>query len=153
MASNPKVITGAVAYREKKGAPEWYIVKSRSTGNWELPKSDVRGGESSVSAILRYMKESLGIKATVLEEASRAKLTVTANGAPTEQNLYFYIMRQGKSAPDELPIAALISVESQWVSFAIAKKRLELVREQKALTEANNYLKQWEKAQTKKRKS
>lgn len=148
-----KIVTGAVTYREKKGSPEWYIVKSRSNDNWELPKSDVRGGESSVSAILRYMKESLGIKASVLEEASRAKLTVSTNGTPTEQNLFFYIMRQGKSTPDELPIATAISVEGEWVSFAIAKRRLELVREQKALTEAHNYLKQWEKAKTKRKRN
>lgn len=145
-----KTITGAVAYREKKNSPEWYIVKKKDSNNWELPKSDVRGGESSVSAIIRYMNESLGIKAQVLEEASRTKLTVNLNGAPTEQNLYYYIMRQGKSIPDEFPIKLLISVEGEWVSFAIAKRRIELVREQKALIGANDYFKECQKAKNKK---
>lgn len=145
-----KIITGAVAYREKKGAPEWFIVKTRNNEHWELPKSDVRGGESSVSAILRYMKESLGIKAQVLEEAARAKLTITANGAPVEQNLFFYIMRQSKAMPEDLPFLVTTTIEGDWVNYSTAKRRLELVREQKALTEANNYVKQWQKTKTKK---
>ena len=147
-----KSITGAVTYRDKKGTPEWYIIKSRANNQWELPKSDVRGGESSVSAILRYMKETLGIKASVLEEAARAKLTVTQNGASAEQNLYFYIMKQGKSAPDELPIKLAIEIEGEWVNYSTAKRKLSLVREQKALTQANDYLKQWQKAKNKKQR-
>jgi hypothetical protein len=96
-----KIIAGAVAYREHKGATEWFVVKSPDKDTWELPKSDVKSGESSVSAILRFMKDSLGMKATVLEEAGRASATVAHGGSSLEQKLVFYIIKQGGKATAE----------------------------------------------------
>lgn len=147
-----KIITGAVAFREKRGGTtEWFLVKPSDSKLWELPKSDVRGGESSVSAILRYLKEGLGVKAMVLEEAGRANSTLSNSGTQLEQKLIFYLMRQSKSVPEDgLPIASSIKVINDWFPYSSVKKKLGLVREQKMVVQANNILKEWKKIKGKK---
>lgn len=146
-----KIITGAVAFREKKGTVEWFLVKSPNGQSWELPKSDVRSGESSVSAILRFLKEGLGVKTTVMEEAGRANSTVNSNGSQLEQKLFYYLMRQSKSVPEDgLPFGSMIKVETEWFPYAAAKRKLSLIREQKMVAQANDILKEWRKTKGKK---
>jgi hypothetical protein len=150
-----KIIAGAVAFREHKGATEWFVIKSNDKETWELPKSDVKSGESSVSAILRYMKDSLGMKATVLEEAGRATATANHGGSSIEQRLVFYIIRQGgKASAEELATVprSTVRVNGQWVAYPAVKKKLNLIREQKMVVQANDYLKECKKEKTKKKK-
>lgn len=140
-----KLVAGAVAYREKKGEPEWFVVKSKNGERWELPKSDVKRGESSVQAVIRYTQETAGLKASVLEEAGRVNVTATIQGAPIEEKVIFYLMRNGNG---EVLIPS--SLNSEWLKFASAKKRLSLIREQKMLTAAHDILREWQQKRTRK---
>lgn len=136
-----KLIAGAVAYRERRGLVEWFLVKAADNNNWELPKSDVRRGESSVRAALRHLKEGAGVRALVLEEAGRVNVSSTRQGNSTDEKLIFYLMRQSKGAPE-----IGIFLEGKWLKLALAKKQLKLTREQKVLSQAADVLKAWQKA-------
>jgi ADP-ribose pyrophosphatase YjhB (NUDIX family) len=131
-----KLIAGAVAYREgKKGLVEWFLVKN-AKDQLELPKTDVRRGESSVSAVLRYAKESAGLRPTVLDEAGRVTLTSSKNGEDIDEKLIFYLIQNKGQEPG-------LFIEGTWLKYPLAKKKLTLVREQKMLSQANDAVKQW----------
>lgn len=142
-----KLIAGALAYRERSGGVEWFLVKSKDssaagkTGSLEIPKSDVRRGESSVSAAIRYLKESAGLRITVLEEAGRMNVTIKNNGQSQDARVIVYLMRQGTGKP-EFPA----TLRGLWLKYASARRKLELAREQKVLGQANDVLRQWQKA-------
>lgn len=139
-----KIIAGALAYREKRGGIEWFLAKSSSNGGFEIPKSDVRRGESSVSAAIRYMKETAGLRALVQEEAGRISVTARVGGQPgLSAKVYVYLMKQGSgNGRSEFPQ----TLPGQWFKFPFAKKKLDLAREQKVLSQANGILRQWQKA-------
>lgn len=139
-----KLVAGAVAYREKRGEREWFIAKTPRGEGWEFPKSDVRRGESSVQAIIRYIQEKLGIKVTVLEEAGRVNITITQQGTPLDERIIFYLMRQGESM-NGITNGVTIKPDGQWLKYTLARKRLDLVREQKVLSQAKDILKEWQR--------
>lgn len=130
-----KLISSAVTFRDEKGVVEWFLVKN-SKDQFELPKTDVRRGESSVSGILRYVKESIGLRPTVLDEVGRTTLTSTKNGEELNEKLFFYlIINKGQDSGS--------FIEGSWFKFPVAKKKLGLVREQKILAQAHELSKQW----------
>lgn len=134
-----KLTAGAVAYRERNGLVEWFVFRSVSNGKWELPKTEVRRGESSVQASLRHVRDGIGLVVTVLDEASRLSISTTQNGQPLDQKILFYLMRQVKGSPN-------VAVNSgKWLSYALARKSLTLGREQKALQQASILVKQWKR--------
>ena len=137
-----KTKVGTVACRQHKGSTEWLLIK---LGNdWELPKGEIRRGESSVRAAIRYLKEEIGVKAPVLDEAGKTTESSSQKGSQQGQKLIYYLMKRssGKSESQEL---------GSWVTFTSACKRLRLIREQKMLRQASSILKEW--AKIKKRKS
>lgn len=134
-----KLLTGALAYREKRGGVEWFLVKSKNNGGLEIPKSDVRRGESSVSAAIRFLKESAGLYVAVLEEAGRMNVTARFGSQSLGAKVIVYLARSSES---DLPS----SVEGQWLKYNSARRKLELAREQKVLGQAKDVLKQWQKA-------
>lgn len=130
-----KLVAGAVAYRENKGAVEWYLMKN-AKDQLELPKTDVRRGESSVSAVLRFAKETAGLRPTVLDEAGRLTVSSTKNGEEIDEKLIFYLIQnKGQEAG--------FSKFGTWLKYPNARKKLSLVREQKMLSQANDAVKQW----------
>lgn len=148
-----KLVTGAVTYRDKDGGVEWYVVKSRlREDRWELPKSDVKRGESSVQAIIRHTQENLGVKATVMDEAGRLNVTTTYQGAPVEEKVIFYLMRNVRGdIVDRTNMTTEVNTYGEWLKYASAKRRLSLVREQRMLAQAQGIVKEWR--QKKPRKS
>ncbi|TSC90260.1 MAG: Uncharacterized protein G01um10145_364 [Microgenomates group bacterium Gr01-1014_5] len=135
-----KLIAGALAFRERSGENEWFLVKSKDNNSLEIPKSDVRRGESSVSAAIRYLKESAGLRITVLEEAGRMNVTIKNNGQSQDARVIVYLMRQGTGKP-EFPA----TLHGSWLKYSSARRKLELAREQKVLGQANDVLRQWQK--------
>lgn len=145
---NDKIIAGALAYREKRGTVEWFLAKIGPNGGLEIPKSDVRRGESSVSAAIRYLKETAGLRALVQEEAGRISVTTKSGGQPVDAKVYVYLMKQGSgNGRSEFPQ----TLEGQWLKFPLARKKLDLAREQKVLSQANSILRQWQKAKKNKK--
>ena len=132
-----KLVAGIVAYRDKKGGTEWFVIKTAESSGWELPKMDVRRGESSARAAIRLM-DDFGESARILEEAGRATVSTTSNGESVDQKLIFYLMRRGIGG-----MVAIKKVDGKWIPYASAKRSLALVREQRILQQANAVLKTW----------
>ncbi len=127
-----KIISGAATYRTIKGQTEWFLIKSQTSDKWELPKGMTRTGESSVAAILRFLRENTGLKVTVIEEAGRA--------GSSEARLIFYLVR-GESGGMDGPVF----IEGTWFTYSLARRRLSLIREQRVLGQANMVLRKWQK--------
>lgn len=134
-----KLTSGAVVYRGKGDNAQWFVTKSKD-GTYELPKVQVRPGESSVQAILRFLRESAGVKGTVLEEAGRTRAKVSVNGKMQAVQLIFYLLR-GDDSREVGPIY----LEGEWIPYIKMRRRLALVREQKILSQANATLREWRK--------
>lgn len=137
-----KIVAGALLFKEKRLGVEWFLVKSENNGKLEIPKSDVRRGESSVSAAIRFIKESAGFRVTVLEEAGRMNMTGKIGGQGVDMKVFVYLMRLG-SGDGRSEFAPTVSGE--WHKYANARRKLERAREQKVLSQASLVLKQWEK--------
>lgn len=133
-----KLVTGAATYRKKNGRTEWLIIKSDEGSGWELPKGDVRRGESSVRGALRALLENGGIRSRVLEEAGRATVSTTVNGEPLAQKHIFYLARQRGKNEEGSKYA-----EERWLPYSQARRNLSLARERRILRQANQVLKLW----------
>ena len=112
------------------------IIKNEEE-KWSLPKIDVRRGQSSVMALLRFVRETLEIQVLVLEEAGRITLSRGSNGNESEK-LLFYLLQQQEREPRT-------PRDGKWLSCSVAKKRLALLREQKMLQQASDVLRVWRK--------
>lgn len=132
-----KIKVGAVAYRQKNRAVEWFLVKSKSKDGWEIPKSDTKSGESSVRAAIRFLKDNLGINASVVDEAARGTATFSTKGAPKELSLIYYLMKRLVGTVEE----GNLTTDGKWLSYGSAYRNLRLAREQKVLKQANILLK------------
>lgn len=135
-----KLITGLTGYRLQNTKTEWLVTKATKDSDWELPKSGVRRGESSVSALIRAMQEEMGLKGRVLEESGRTNLIKTADGEQVNEKLLFYLVR---TAPAEETKGRF--AEKRWAGYTQAHKLLGLVREQKILEQAAEILKECRK--------
>ena len=135
-----KLIAGLTAYRIQGTKTEWLVAKATKDSDWELPKSGVRRGESSVSALIRAMGEDMGLKGRVIEEAGRTSLAKTVDGEQVNEKLLFYIVRTIGAEETKGKFA-----EKKWTGFAQAHKLLGLVREQKMLQQAAEVLKECRK--------
>lgn len=135
-----KLIVGVAAYRKKNGRTQWLIVKGEEDSGWELPKGEVKKAESSVRAALRHLRDEVGVRGKVLEEAGRATVSTTADGEPLAQKLIFYLMRQ-RSRAEKLSGYS----EEKWLPYSAACRSLSLARERRILRQANETLKEWRK--------
>lgn len=135
-----KLIAGAATYRRKNGQTEWLFVKETEDGSWELPKEEVRRGESSVRAILRTLQDVGGIITRVLEEAGRATVSTTQDGKRLDQRMIFYLVRH---RPGEGTKPSYAQVK--WLPYSQARRSLGLEREKRILRQANQTLKVWRK--------
>lgn len=137
------LIGGVVLFKDGKGKKLFLLTKD-ADGKWELPKTVVRRGESSVRAAIRYTTEQGNMNARVIEEAGRATGTATINNKVVTQRYYYYLMFQ-KSGGE---ITGMGDVS--WVDYPNAVRKLTLKRESEALKNGNVQLKEWEKTKRKK---
>lgn len=135
-----RLVAGAATYRKKNGRTEWLIVKPDEDSGWELPKGDVRRGESSVRGALRALLENGGIRSRVLEEAGRATVSTTVDGEPFAQKHIFYLMRKRGKNKEGSKYA-----EERWLPYSQARISLSFARERRILRQANETLKEWRK--------
>jgi ADP-ribose pyrophosphatase YjhB (NUDIX family) len=139
--SNTKVkdilVGGSVVYKKDNGKITWFVIKEEG-GEWELPKTLVRRGESSVRSVIRAMSEQAGMKAKVLEEAGRGSRAVMHNNKPTDQKIIYYLLVERGGGE------VLGFDESQWMDYAKAVKKLDK-KEQKVLQQARDLQKEVEK--------
>lgn len=135
-----KLLTGATAYRKKNGHTKWLIVKEDGQEGWVLPTGDVRRGESSVRAAMRLLRDNIGMRSKVLEEAGRATISTTENGEPLSQKLIFYLIRRRVGGEKVNGY-----VEQKWIPYSQARRSLAKTTEKRILRQANETLKEWRK--------
>src|SRR5258708_5956781 len=120
MKNNEASVGGAIVFKEdKKGKKSFLIVKTKENADWEIPKVNVRRGESSVRAVIRFTSEQAGITPRVLEEAGRFNSTITVGPKIIHQKYYYYIMIEKAGGGEVLGFH-----EHEWVEFPKACKKV-----------------------------
>ena len=133
------LVSGAVIYKEYRGKRSWLVIKKAEEDDWEIPKTIVRKGESSVRAAIRMMGEQAGMSTKVLEEAGRAHGSATVNGRVVPQRFIYYLMLL-KSSGEILGFERF-----GWFQYAKAARNLTTKREKVILKQAREELKKWKK--------
>lgn len=139
-SSKTVLVAGAVLFRERNDETEWFIVKESPDTDWEIPKTIVRKGESSVRAVLRLMGQKGSMSTRVLEEAGRSGGVSTVNGKTVPRRFIYYTMLTKSQASEAIGFA-----ESGWFDFKEATKKLPTKKEQGILKDAYEYCKVWKK--------
>ena len=134
---------GAI-YKLSKGKPIWFVCKLNEESPWELPRTVVRRGESSVRSILRLTVEQGQMRARVLEEVTRATVVAKTGGRAITQKHIYYLLVQ-KDAGEIIGFGQI-----QWVDYARAVKKLASKKDQAALKIARDLLKELDKKSKKK---
>jgi hypothetical protein len=49
------LISSAIVYKKPDNKALWFIIRQNEENGWEIPKTTVRRGESSVRAVIRMM--------------------------------------------------------------------------------------------------
>jgi 8-oxo-dGTP pyrophosphatase MutT (NUDIX family) len=133
-------IGGAMVFRDNRGKRQYLLVKTKTDGDWEIPKVVVRKGESSVRSVIRLTGEQGGMTARVLEEVGRTTGSTILNGKSIPQKFYYYLLLQKGGTSDLIGF-----IEFKWVEYAEAVKRVPLKREKDMFKLAREVLKLWEK--------
>lgn len=133
-------VTGAILFRDKRGKKQYLLVKTKDSKDWEIPKTIVRRGESSVHAVLRLTGEQCAMSTRILEEVGRYNANAVLNGKAVVQKYYYYLMML-RSGGDEI----LAFDASTWVDLSTAAKKVTDKKEKQMLTDTKGVLKIWEK--------
>ncbi len=134
------LISVACLYKESKGKKYWFLVKPSEDSSWELPRSTVRKGESSVRAILRVMGEMAGMTVKVLEEVGRGSATISVNNRSVPQKFIYYLLVYKASVGEILGFH-----DSVWLEYAKVVKQAASKKEVSQLRMARKVLAKWEK--------
>lgn len=134
------LVSGAVVFKEYRKRLKWLVTRKGENDEWEIPKTIVRKGESSVRASIRMMGEQAGEIATVLEEAGQTRATTTVNGKTVRQKKIYYLVMQ--QVVDEI----LGFEKIEWLEYAKAVRRLSKKKEKVVLRKAREELTKWKKA-------
>ncbi len=133
------LVSGATLYKVSRGKVFWFLVKQNQDSDWELPKTNVRRGESSVRAIIRFTQEQVLMRTKVLEETGRMVSVVKTNGRAIPQRTIYYLL-VFKDGGEIIGFN-----DHQWLEYAKAVKKLSLKKEQTMLKSARDVLKELEK--------
>lgn len=144
--NNEVLVGGTVVFKEGK-AKKLFLLSKNNEGNWEILKTTVRRGESSVRAVIRYTSEQGNMNARVLDEIGRASGTATINSRTVTQKFIYYLM-YFKAGAEVMGLG-----EVSWFDKEQSMKKLTLKREKDILKEANSMIKEWEKTHKKKKPS
>lgn len=144
--NNEVLVGGAIVFKEGK-AKKLFLLSKNNEGNWEILKTTVRRGESSVRAVIRYTSEQGNMNARVLDEVGRASGTATVNTRTITQKFIYYLM-YFKAGAEVMGLG-----EVAWFDKEQAMKKITLKREKDILKTANSMIKEWEKTHKKKKAS
>lgn len=132
-----QLVAGATIYKKRNSSREWLLVKKDSKDDWELPKGLVKRGESSVSSVLRTIRENVGLTVQIIEEAGRTIVPKVKNGQRLTDKIIFYLGERISIFPLEPTYA-----QERWLPYSRARRLLGLGREKKILEQANDVLKE-----------
>lgn len=133
------LISSCAVYHQDGNKINWFIVKQNDETGWEIPKTPVRRGESSVRAVIRMMGEQGGMRAKVLEEVGRSGGSASINGKIVSQRYIYYLLVQRGDTQ------VLGFVEYEWMDYAKAIKKLKSKKDQSMLAKAREVMKEVQK--------
>jgi ADP-ribose pyrophosphatase YjhB (NUDIX family) len=140
MQDKTVLISAAVVFKKSRGKSRWFVVKQGNGENdWEIPKTLVRRGESSVRAAIRMMAEQGGMSARVLEEVGRSGGAVKIKGKLVSQRHLYYLM-VFKDGGEVLGYD-----DYEWLEYAKAVRKLSTKRDRMMLKQARSLLREVEK--------
>jgi len=137
------LIGGAVIFKEGK-AKKLFLLSKNNNGDWEILKSTVRRGESSVRAVIRYTTEQGNMNTRVLDEVGRGTGTGTINNKSVTYK-YIYYLLLFKAGAEIMGMG-----EVNWFDYATASRKIKLKREKDMLKVASSMVKEWQKKRKKK---
>jgi len=143
MDKNTILISGAIVFKEGRNKNYWLLTKQKEGDNWELTKSIVRRGESSVRTVIRVMGEKGGMSVRVLEEAGRINGATSVNGRTLTQKYIYYLVIV-KSVPKEL----IGFTDHVWLDYQTTLRKLSTKKEKDVLKKAYAVYKIWKKGKT-----
>jgi hypothetical protein len=138
MQNNQVIIAGtALCKKRSNGKYVWLAIKTVDGKSWELPKTTVRKGESSVRAVIRMMGEMGGMNARVIEESGRFMGTMVVNNKTVPKRLLYYVMIQ-KSAGEMIGFK-----DFKWYDYKDIVRKLDAKREIDVVKKGKVQLKTW----------
>lgn len=141
--NNEVLVGGAIVFKEGK-SKKMFLLSKNSSGDFEIPKTTVRRGESSVRAVIRYTSEQGNMNARVLDEVGRATGTSTVNGRQVTQKYIYYLMFY-KAGAEVMGMG-----DVTWFDKDQTNRKLTLKREKDMIKTASSMIKEWEKKRKKK---
>ncbi len=138
------LVGAAVVYKKVKDKPVWFIVKQKEDSDWEIAKTNARRGESSVRAVIRMMGEQAAMNVKVQEEVGRTAgaAMVAGNTVPERKIYYLMFCKEAKEV--------LAFIDSDWVDYAKATRKLKSKKDLAMLKSARDLLKELDKKKKKK---
>lgn len=133
------LLGGATVFKERRGKVLWLLVKPGRDDGWQLPKSVVRRGESSVRSTINTVRLLAGMRCFVLEEVGRVSSTTTHKSMPLTRRIIYYLVQQ-RGGNGEAGYAKLA-----WVEHIKARSQLGTASEKRMLAQARIVLSEWRK--------
>jgi hypothetical protein len=130
------LVGGAVVYKKVKDKPVWFVVKQKENSDWEIPKTTVRRGESSVRSVIRMMGEQAAMNVKVQEEVGRSGGATLIGGQTIPQRTIYYLL-VCKEANEVLTF-----LDFDWLDYAKALKKIKSKKDQTMLKAAKDLLKE-----------
>ena len=123
------LVSAAAVYKKDKdkNGVLWFLIKENEDGDWEVPKTIARTGESSVRASVRAMGEQGGMRIKVLEEIGRFGGAAKVGNKVMTQRIIFYLIAH-KEGNEVLEYA-----DSDWVEHSLALRRVGSKRDKEML--------------------
>lgn len=144
MKNNGEILVGgAVIFREGKGK-NFFMLTKNNDGEFEILKSTVRRGESSVRAVIRYTSEQGNMNTKVLDEVGRGTSVGTVNNKSVTYK-YIYYLLLFKAGAEIMGVG-----DVSWFDYGAASRKLKLKREKDMLKVASQMVKEWQKKRKKK---
>ncbi|HWA52323.1 MAG TPA: hypothetical protein VG895_04695 [Patescibacteria group bacterium] len=140
------LVGGAVVYKKVKDKPVWFVVKQKEDGDWEIPKTNARRGESSVRAVIRMMGEQAAMNVKVQEEVGRVNGAALVGGNTIPQRTLYYLMicKEAKEV--------LAFLDFEWLDYTKAAKKIKNKKDLAMLKSARDLLKELDKKKKAKKK-
>jgi len=115
----------------------WLVVKPKGSEQWRFPKGKIEGGENSVQAALREVKEEGGVETRVLNKVNNIKYFFVKEGRKIFKTVTFYLMEYIQEAEGGF---CWETEEIAWLPFGEAKEKLAFKNEKDVLEKGREIL-------------
>lgn len=142
--TNKELLAGGIVFKKKGREICWLVVKSKEFEKWCFPKGYLNGGESTVAAAKREVKETAGVENQLLEKVGEEKYFFYQDKQRTSKKVVFYLMEYLADTEESFNGETDKIV---WLPLRKALTRLAFDKEKELLKEAVDLLKQLKRQQ------